>query len=159
MRAASGIGEDVMSGRASSWQAMVSVENFHRSVRAPPASRRHAGHIIPNYDTAGHSLTSRLCRVPAFRRDGAESVGFAYAHAQRAAFLGGEPDQRAEFRAGDSVKEEPDGELGAFAGPAQVSGGLRGLRALGCLPFAEAAAGERGPGGAPVAAGGGTGYQ
>jgi hypothetical protein len=64
MRAASVIGEDVMSGRASSWQAMVSVENFHRSAQAPPAFRRHAGHIIPNYDTAGHSLTIRLCRVP-----------------------------------------------------------------------------------------------
>lgn len=64
MRAASVIGEDVMSGRASSWQAMVSVENFHRSAGAPPASRGHAGHIRTNHDTAGHRPTSRLRRVP-----------------------------------------------------------------------------------------------
>lgn len=31
-----------MSGRESSWQPMVSVENFHRFARAPPATRRHA---------------------------------------------------------------------------------------------------------------------
>jgi hypothetical protein len=53
-----------MSGRESSWQPMVSVENFHRSARAPPAIRRHAGHIRINYDSAGHSPTSRLCRLP-----------------------------------------------------------------------------------------------
>ena len=39
-------------------------ENFHRSARAPPATRRHAGHITCRYNTAGHSLNSRLCRVP-----------------------------------------------------------------------------------------------
>ena len=43
---------------------MVSVRNFHRSARAPPAARGHAGHIIRRYDIAGHSLNSRLCRVP-----------------------------------------------------------------------------------------------
>jgi hypothetical protein len=53
-----------MSGRESSWQPMVSVDNFHRSARAPPATRRHAGHIRINYDSAGHSPTSRLCRLP-----------------------------------------------------------------------------------------------
>jgi hypothetical protein len=55
-----------MSGRASSWQAMVRVENFHRSARAPPAARRHARHIGIDYDTAGHTPTSRLCRVPGY---------------------------------------------------------------------------------------------
>lgn len=43
-----------------------------RFARAPPATCGHAGHIIPNYDTAGHTLTSQLCRVPAIaglRRD------------------------------------------------------------------------------------------
>ena len=39
-------------------------ENFHRSARAPPATRRHAGRITCRYDIAGHSLNSRLCRVP-----------------------------------------------------------------------------------------------
>ena len=39
-------------------------ENFHRSARAPPATRRHAGHIIRCYNSAGHSLNSGLCRVP-----------------------------------------------------------------------------------------------
>jgi hypothetical protein len=53
-----------MSGRESSWQPMVSVRTSHRSARVPPATRRHAGHIRTNYDTAGHSPTSRLCRVP-----------------------------------------------------------------------------------------------
>jgi hypothetical protein len=40
-------------------------ENFHRSARALPATSGHAGHIITcRYDTAGHSLNSRLCRAP-----------------------------------------------------------------------------------------------
>jgi hypothetical protein len=39
--------------------------NFHRSVRALPAARGHAGRITCRYDIAGHSLNSRLCRVPA----------------------------------------------------------------------------------------------
>ena len=39
-------------------------ENLHRSARALPATSRHAGHTTCHYDTAGHSLTSRLCRVP-----------------------------------------------------------------------------------------------
>jgi len=44
-------------GGCPSWQAMVSVKNFHRSVRAPPAARRHAGHIVRRDKGAGHSLT------------------------------------------------------------------------------------------------------
>jgi len=40
-------------------------ENFHRSVRALPAACGHAGRITCRYDIAGHSLNSRLCRVPA----------------------------------------------------------------------------------------------
>jgi hypothetical protein len=69
-RAAAGIKEDVMSGRESFGADDGECENFHRSARAPPASRRHARHISLNYDTAGHSLTSRLCRVPAGRPRG-----------------------------------------------------------------------------------------
>jgi hypothetical protein len=42
--------------------------NFHRSARSPPAARGHAGPINRRYDTAGHSLNSRLCPVPADRR-------------------------------------------------------------------------------------------
>jgi hypothetical protein len=34
----------------------VSVKNFHRSARIPPAARRHAGHIVRRYKGAGHSL-------------------------------------------------------------------------------------------------------
>ena len=37
-------------------------ENFHRSARAPPATRRHAGHVTRCYDIAGHNLNLRLCR-------------------------------------------------------------------------------------------------
>jgi len=48
----------------SSWQVMVSVENFHRSARAPSAARGHAGRITCRYDIAGQALNSRLCRVP-----------------------------------------------------------------------------------------------
>ena len=40
--------------------------NFHRSARAPPAVRGHAGQITRCYETAAHSLISRLCRVPAY---------------------------------------------------------------------------------------------
>jgi len=36
-------------GGRPSWQAMASVKNFHRSARAPPAARRHAGHINRHY--------------------------------------------------------------------------------------------------------------
>ena len=54
-----------MSGRASLGADDGECRNFHRFARAPPATCRHAGHIIPNYDTAGHTLTSQLCRVPA----------------------------------------------------------------------------------------------
>jgi hypothetical protein len=56
-----------MSGRESLGAGDGERRNFHRSARAPPATRRHAGHTIPNRDTAGHSLTSRLCRVPDMR--------------------------------------------------------------------------------------------
>ena len=52
-------------GGRPSWQTMVSVGTsiVPPGPRPPPADT--PGHIIPNYDTAGHSLTSRLCRVPA----------------------------------------------------------------------------------------------
>jgi hypothetical protein len=39
-------------------------ENFHRFARTPSAARRNPGFIICRYDIAGHSLNSRLCRVP-----------------------------------------------------------------------------------------------
>jgi hypothetical protein len=38
-------------------------ENFHRFA-GPARHLRHARHIIPDYDTTGRTLTSRLCRVP-----------------------------------------------------------------------------------------------
>ena len=59
---AAGIGEDVIGERASLVAGDGERENFHRSARTLPATRRHAGHINRRYDTAGHSLTSRLCR-------------------------------------------------------------------------------------------------
>ena len=62
---AAGMDEDVMSGRASLVADDGECENFHRSARAPPATRRHAGHLTRCYDIAAHSLISRLCRVPA----------------------------------------------------------------------------------------------
>jgi hypothetical protein len=61
---AAGIGEDVIGGRESLVAGHGECRNFHRSARAPPASRGHAGRITHRYGTAGHSLTSRLCRVP-----------------------------------------------------------------------------------------------
>jgi hypothetical protein len=61
---AAAMGEDVIGGRCPSWQAMVSVKNFHRSARAPSASCGHAGRSIRRYDIAGHTINSRLCRVP-----------------------------------------------------------------------------------------------
>ena len=51
-------------GGRPSWQKDGECENFHRSAWALPATSSHAGHITCRYDTAGHSLTSRLCRVP-----------------------------------------------------------------------------------------------
>ncbi len=53
-----------MSGRESLGADDGEPRNFHRSARAPPAIRRHAGHTRPSRDTPGQSLTSRLCRVP-----------------------------------------------------------------------------------------------
>jgi len=53
-----------MSGRESLSEDDGECENLHRFARVPPAPRRHARHISLNYDTAGHSLISRLCRVP-----------------------------------------------------------------------------------------------
>jgi hypothetical protein len=41
--------------------------NFHRSARTLPAARGHAGRVNRRYDTAGHCLNSRLCRVPGVR--------------------------------------------------------------------------------------------
>src|SRR5690242_11295103 len=61
------IGEDVIGGRVSLAAEDGERENFHRSVRALPAARGHAGHITCRQDIAGHSLNSRLCRVPAHR--------------------------------------------------------------------------------------------
>ena len=64
---AAGIGEDVIGGRASLMANDDECRNFHRSARTLPATRGHAGHISRHYNTAGHSLTSRLCRVPGGR--------------------------------------------------------------------------------------------
>src|SRR5207248_5700733 len=64
---AAGIGEDVIGGRVSFVAEDGERRNFHRSVRALSAARGHAGRITCRYDIAGHSLNSRLCRVPASR--------------------------------------------------------------------------------------------
>ena len=61
---AADMGEDVIGGRASLVAGDGERENFHRSAWTLPATRRHAGHISRCYETQGHSLTSRLCRVP-----------------------------------------------------------------------------------------------
>ncbi len=61
---AAGIGEDVIGGRVSLVAGDGERENFHRSARTLPAARGHAGRISRRYDTTGHSLNSRLCRVP-----------------------------------------------------------------------------------------------
>ena len=51
-------------GGRPSRQKMVSVGTSIVPPRAPPVTRRHAGPINRRYDTAGHSLNSRLCRFP-----------------------------------------------------------------------------------------------
>ena len=56
--------EDVIGGRVSLVAEDGECRNFHRSVRALPAARGHAGRITCRHDIAGHSLNSRLCRVP-----------------------------------------------------------------------------------------------
>ena len=57
MRAA-GTGEDVIGGRGSLVAGDGERENFHRSARALPATRGHAGRFTRCHDIAGHSLTS-----------------------------------------------------------------------------------------------------
>ena len=83
---AAGIGEDVIGGRASLVADDGERENFHRSARALPATRRHAGHITCRYDTAGHSLNSRLCRVPEASTSRASCPGFSFRHREPIAF-------------------------------------------------------------------------
>ena len=61
-------------------------ENFHRPARALPATRRHAGTSPACYDTAGHSLNSRLCRVPAPAREGIASLGAARSPGKESTF-------------------------------------------------------------------------
>lgn len=56
--------EDVIGGRASFVADDSERENFHRSTRALPTTRGHAGHPTRCYDIAGQRLTSRLCRAP-----------------------------------------------------------------------------------------------
>ena len=65
---AAAIGEDVIGGRASLTAEDGECRNLHRSARTLPAARGHAGRITCRYDTASHSLNSRLCRVPAGTR-------------------------------------------------------------------------------------------
>ena len=50
LRAAAGMGEDDIGGRASLVADDGERENFHRSARALPVTRRHAGHISRYYD-------------------------------------------------------------------------------------------------------------
>ena len=54
---AAGMDEDGIGGRVSLVAADGERENFHRSARASPATRRHAGHFTRCHDIAGHSLT------------------------------------------------------------------------------------------------------
>jgi hypothetical protein len=61
--------EDVIGGRVSLVAEDGQCENFHRSARALPAARGHAGYITCRNDIAGHSLNSRLCRVPELEPD------------------------------------------------------------------------------------------
>jgi hypothetical protein len=72
------IGEDVIGGRVSLVAEDGERENFHRSARALPAARGHAGRITCRYDIAGHSLNSRLCRVPAPELDSIRSTASSY---------------------------------------------------------------------------------
>jgi hypothetical protein len=69
-------------------------ENFHRSARALPATSRHAGNITSRYDTAGHSLNSRLCRVPGNLGTEKDNFGWSVAISDSTAVIGapgGEP--------------------------------------------------------------------
>jgi hypothetical protein len=50
------MGEDVIGGRVSLKADDGECENFHRSARASPATRGHAGRFTYRYDIAGHSL-------------------------------------------------------------------------------------------------------
>ena len=61
---AAGIGEDVIGGRASLVAGDGEREELPSFRPGPSAARGHAGRIIRRYDIAGHSLNSRLCRVP-----------------------------------------------------------------------------------------------
>ena len=61
---ATGTGEDVTGGRESLAAEGGERRNLHRSARALPATRGHAGRFTHCYDIAGCSLASRLCRVP-----------------------------------------------------------------------------------------------
>jgi hypothetical protein len=64
------MGEDVIGGRCSSWQAMVSVKNFHRSARArpPPAdtqdqsSAATTSQVTPSIQDFAVSLVRHLTR-------------------------------------------------------------------------------------------------
>jgi hypothetical protein len=59
------MGEDVIGGRCLSWQAMVSVKNFHRSARARP----------PPADTQDESSAVTTSQVTPSTQDFAVSLG------------------------------------------------------------------------------------
>ena len=59
------MGEDVIGGRCPSWQAMVSVKNFHRSARARP----------PPADTPDDSSAVTPSQVTPSTQDFAVSLG------------------------------------------------------------------------------------
>jgi len=60
------MGEDVIGGRCPSWQAMVSVKNFHRSARARP----------PPADTPDESSAVTTSQVTPLIQDFAVSLDF-----------------------------------------------------------------------------------
>jgi hypothetical protein len=64
------MGEDVIGGRCPSWQAMVSVKNFHRSARARP----------PPADTQDESSAVTTSQVKPSTQDFAVSLGPSREH-------------------------------------------------------------------------------
>ena len=58
------VGEDDMSGRESLGADDGERENFHRSARAPPATRRHAGHITAITTPQARASLQDFCPVP-----------------------------------------------------------------------------------------------
>ena len=74
------MGEDVIGGRASLVAGDGERENFHRSARALPATRRHAGHISRYYDNPRSQphFTTLPCPWPVVRRSARRHRGTSW---------------------------------------------------------------------------------